>query len=111
MVLKTCGFIIPWIASIVLISILRHYGSEKFSGKGSHLAFVKFIVLNASALESLVLIVDDDIEVSYWWIENQRRHLQLEKRASISCEIKFSSDDCSNHLRGLFGRRYWRVWY
>ncbi|CAO2198461.1 unnamed protein product [Urochloa humidicola] len=71
---------------------IRHY-----SGKGSHLAFAKFFVLNASVLESLVLIVDPEMEESDLWIENQRRQLQLEKRASIGCEIKFSSDARSSY--------------
>ncbi|CAL4964426.1 unnamed protein product [Urochloa decumbens] len=71
---------------------IRHY-----SGKGSHLAFAKFFVLNASVLESLVLIVDPKMGGSDSWIENQRRQLQLEKRASIGCEIKFSSDNDSSY--------------
>ncbi|CAL4950702.1 unnamed protein product [Urochloa decumbens] len=72
---------------------IRHY-----SGKGSHLAFAKFFVLNASVLESLVLIVDPEMEESDSWIENQQRKLQLEKMASIGCEIKFSSvGDSSYH--------------
>ncbi|CAL4950699.1 unnamed protein product [Urochloa decumbens] len=72
---------------------IRHY-----SGKRSHLAFARFFVLNASVLESLVLIVDPEMEESDSWIENQRRKLQLEKRASIGCEIKFSSvGDSSYH--------------
>ncbi|CAL4957434.1 unnamed protein product [Urochloa decumbens] len=72
---------------------IRHY-----SGKRSHLAFARFFVLNASVLESLVLIVDPEMEESDSWIEKQRRKLQLEKRASIGCEIKFSSvGDSSYH--------------
>ncbi|CAL4977072.1 unnamed protein product [Urochloa decumbens] len=72
---------------------IRHY-----SGKRSHLAFARFFVLNASVLESLVLIIDPEMEESDSWIEKQRRKLQLEKRASIGCEIKFSSvGDSSYH--------------
>ncbi|OEL14743.1 hypothetical protein BAE44_0024236 [Dichanthelium oligosanthes] len=77
---------------------LKKLRIRNYSGKGSHLAFAKFFVFNSSVLESLVLDVDPDKKECYWWIENQRRKLQLEKRASIGCQIEFSSDDCSDYL-------------
>ncbi|CAL4957429.1 unnamed protein product [Urochloa decumbens] len=80
---------------------LKKLRIKHYLGKGSHLAFAKFFVLNASVLESLVLVVGPEMEESDWWIENQRRQLQLEKRASIACEIKFSSDDHSSYHRDI----------
>ncbi|CAL4957423.1 unnamed protein product [Urochloa decumbens] len=69
-----------------------------YSGKKSHVEFVKFFVLNASVLESLVLHVDRDKVGSDWCIENQRRQLQLQKRASIGAQIDFAFGECFTYL-------------
>ncbi|OEL28083.1 hypothetical protein BAE44_0010897 [Dichanthelium oligosanthes] len=72
-----------------------------YSGEGSHLAFAKFFVLDASVLESIVLDVVPDKMRSDWWIENQRRQLQLEERASIGAQVDFTSDDCFDYLNDI----------
>ncbi|CAL4964429.1 unnamed protein product [Urochloa decumbens] len=63
-----------------------------YSGKGSHLAFARFFVLNVFVLESMVLDVnpDNDKMISDRWIENQRKQLKLEKKASIGAQVDFT---------------------
>ncbi|CAL4977057.1 unnamed protein product [Urochloa decumbens] len=69
-----------------------------YSGKKLHVEFVKFFVLNASVLESLVLHVDRVKVGSDWCIENQRRQLHIEKRASIGAQIDFNFVECFSYL-------------
>ena len=70
-----------------------------YSGKRPHVEFAKFFVLNAGVLESLVLDVYPNKHKSDRWIENQRRLLQPEKRASIGAQIDFTFGVCSSYLR------------
>ncbi|CAL4977053.1 unnamed protein product [Urochloa decumbens] len=69
-----------------------------YSGERSHVAFAKFFVLNASVLESLVLNVHPCKGVSGRWVKNQRRQLQIEKKASIGAQIDFTCDDGFSYL-------------
>jgi len=70
-----------------------------YSGKRPHVQFAKFFVLNAGVRESLVLDVYPNKHKSDRWIENQRRLLQPEKRASIGAQIDFTFGVCSSYLR------------
>nr|CAB3472688.1 unnamed protein product [Digitaria exilis] len=76
---------------------LKKLHISSYSGKRSHVEFVKFFVLNASVLESLVLDVPFEME-SGWCIETQRRQLQIEKRASIGAQIDFNFGGCFSYL-------------
>ncbi|CAO2185102.1 unnamed protein product, partial [Urochloa humidicola] len=69
-----------------------------YSGERPHVAFAKFFVLNASVLESLVLNVHPCKGLSGRWIANQRRQLQLEKKASTGAQIDFTSDEGFTYL-------------
>lgn len=72
-----------------------------YHGTRSHVEFAKFFVLNTRVLESMVLDVEHR-KIGYdWWIENQRRQLQLKKRASIGAQLSFTSDDCFNYLNDI----------
>ncbi|CAL4964405.1 unnamed protein product [Urochloa decumbens] len=72
-----------------------------YSGERPHVAFAEFFVLNASVLESLVLNVHPYKRVSDQWIENQRRQLQLENRASIRAQIDFSFEKCFSYVNDV----------
>ncbi|CAL4950688.1 unnamed protein product [Urochloa decumbens] len=72
-----------------------------YSGERPHVAFAKFFVLNASVLESLVLNVHPYKKVSDQWIENQRRQLQLENRASIRAQIDFTFEKCFSYVNDV----------
>ncbi|CAN6281757.1 unnamed protein product [Urochloa humidicola] len=69
-----------------------------YSGERPHVEFAKFFILNASVLESLVLNVHPYKKVSDQWIEDQRRQLQLENRASIHAQIDFTFEKCFSYL-------------
>jgi len=70
-----------------------------YSGKRPHAEFAKFfLLLNAGVLESLVLDASRNNKFG-WWIENQRRQLCPEKRASVGAQIDFTFGDCSSYLR------------
>ena len=69
-----------------------------YSGKRPHVQFAKFFVLNAGVLESLVLDASRNNKFG-WWIENQRRQLCPEKKASVGAQIDFTFGDCSSYLR------------
>lgn len=73
-----------------------------YSGKRSDVESVKFFVLNASVLESLVLVVDHNIKESDWCIEDRGRQLQLEKRASIGAQIEFTFGERSSYLSDAY---------
>ncbi|KAF8724087.1 hypothetical protein HU200_021100 [Digitaria exilis] len=72
-----------------------------YHGTRSHVEFAKFFVLNTRVLESMVLDVEHRKMGYDWWIENQRRQLQLKKRASIGAQLSFTSDDCFNYLNDI----------
>ncbi|KAJ1283130.1 hypothetical protein BS78_03G105300 [Paspalum vaginatum] len=72
-----------------------------YSGNRSHVDFAKFFALNASVLESLVLDVDRDKKESDCWIKNQRKLLQLKKRASAAAQIDFTSNDYFHFHRDI----------
>ncbi|CAL4957425.1 unnamed protein product [Urochloa decumbens] len=72
-----------------------------YSGERPHVGFAKFFVLNASVLESLVLNVHPYRKASDQWIENQRRQLQLENRASICAQIDFTFEKCFSYLNDV----------
>ncbi|TVU39659.1 hypothetical protein EJB05_13090 [Eragrostis curvula] len=74
------------------VQISYYYGNK------SHVDFAKFFVLNARVLELMVLDVEDDKRTDDYWIENQRRKLQLENRASIGAQIEFTSEECFYYL-------------
>ncbi|XP_039846942.1 uncharacterized protein LOC120706378 [Panicum virgatum] len=70
-----------------------------YSGKRPHAEFAKFfLLLNAGVLESLVLDASRNNKFG-WWIENQRRQLCPEKKASVGAQIDFTFGDCSSYLR------------
>ncbi|CAO2193100.1 unnamed protein product [Urochloa humidicola] len=60
----------------------------------SHIQFVKFIVLNARALESLVLNVEKHKKESSRYVKKERKRLQISRRASRGAQLEFTSDDC-----------------
>ncbi|CAL4950695.1 unnamed protein product [Urochloa decumbens] len=62
--------------------------------KWSDIQFVKFIVLNACVLESLVLNVEKHKKESSRYVKKERKRLQLSRRASRGAQIEFTSDDC-----------------
>ncbi|CAO2203074.1 unnamed protein product [Urochloa humidicola] len=59
----------------------------------SDIQFVKFIVLNARVLESLVLNVEKHKKESSRWVKKERKRLQLSRRASRGAQLEFTSDD------------------
>jgi hypothetical protein len=72
-----------------------------YSGNRPHVEFVKFFILNGRVLESLVLDILFVGEDSDSWITEQRRQLQLERRASIGARIEFIADDFYNYVTDI----------
>ncbi|KAJ1287611.1 hypothetical protein BS78_02G023400, partial [Paspalum vaginatum] len=66
-----------------------------YRGNTSHVNFVKFFLLNARALESMTLKLED-ANPSREWIESQNNLLQIKNRASRCAQIDF--------VRGIYPR-------
>ncbi|CAL5079800.1 unnamed protein product [Urochloa decumbens] len=65
-----------------------------YLGKKPHVDVASFFLLNAGMLESMKLVVETHQVNNKKWIEKQRKHLQLENRASRSAQIEFVTFHC-----------------
>ncbi|OEL21636.1 hypothetical protein BAE44_0017346, partial [Dichanthelium oligosanthes] len=69
-----------------------------YQGNKSHVNFAKFFVLNARVLESMVLELENGIELSNEWIERQHERLHTKNRASRGAQFDFLYHDGQSGL-------------
>jgi hypothetical protein len=70
---------------------------KTYHGTESQVSFVRFFVLNARVLESMILQIEATNDKKKFLAEH-RRKLQLKNRASRGAQFQFTTDECVRNV-------------